>query len=240
MPPASPSRVHTAHRAGPTSGPRRIHLIAVTLTALALLHAPALRAQPEWSIEGRVGGAWNSPMPIVLRQQGEENLRLDPTWSSRSFEPPIYYGWRVTRWGERSGWALDLTHHKLHLENPPPEVQHFAISHGYNLLTVQRLEGRDGWQYGLGLGAVIAHPESQVRGLSQDEKGGPIGEGYYLSGPTAAALLAYSRDMQGGLFVTFELRMTMSHASVPIANGEAEVPNFAVHGTIGLGWTLGP
>ena len=251
MPPASHSRRHPVRGAGPQIGRRRTRHLAVIAFGFVLLHAPAASAQPEGSIAPRMadtrrgpvprtGGAWNAPMPIVLRQQGHEALRIDPTWSSRSFEPPIYYGWRITRWGEHSGWALDLTHHKLHLENPPPEVRHFAISHGYNLLTVQRLEGRDGWQFGLGLGAVIAHPESEVRGQPQDEHGGPMGEGYYLSGPTAAALLAYSRDLQGGLLVSFELRLTMSHATVPIAGGDAEVPNLAVHGTIGLGWTLGP
>jgi hypothetical protein len=237
MRPASPHREQRRDQPAACARPRNLwHALAL----LVLLPAPALRAQPEWSFEARVGGAWNAPMPIVIRQDGQENLRFSPTWSTRSFEPPIYYGWRITRWGEQSGWALDLAHHKLHIEDPPPEVQHFAISHGYNLLTVQRLEGRDGWQYGLGLGAVLAHPESRVRGQSLDEKGGPFGEGYYLSGPTAAALLAYSRDLQGGLFITFETRVTMSHASVPIAGGDAEVPNFAVHGTIGLGWTLGP
>ena len=240
MPPASHRRTPLARVAGPRVGRCRTIGWAAITAGFVLLHAPLARAEPEWSIEARVGGAWNAPMPIVLRQQGQENLRIDPTWSSRSFEPPIYYGWRITRWGERSGWALDLAHHKLHLENPPPEVRHFAISHGYNLLTVQRLEGREGWQFGLGLGAVIAHPESEVRGQAHDEHRGAMGEGYYLSGPTAAALLAYTRDLKGGLLASFELRLTMSHAAVPIAGGEAEVPNLAVHGTIGFGWTLGP
>ena len=204
---------------------------------LALSPPAAVNAEPGWRFEARLGGAWNAALPVVIRQAGHDELRLTPNWSTNAFEPPLYYGWRVTRWSDRAGWALDLTHHKLFLEDPPPEVQHFAISHGYNLLTVQRLWERDGWLRGLGLGVVVAHPESRVRGLPFDEHGGLWSTGYHGTGPTAAALLGYTRALRGRLLGSAELRVTLSHARVPISGGDARVPNLAVHGTLGVGWS---
>ena len=205
---------------------------------LAVAFPAVVRAEPGWRFEARLGGAWNVPLPLVIRQDGEQDLRATARWSTNAFEPPLYYGWRVARWGDEAGWALDLTHHKLYLQEPPAEIQHLAISHGYNLLTLQRLSEHGGWLHGFGLGAVVAHPESEVRGQRFDEHGGLFGAGYYVSGPTAAALLGHSRTLSGRLRLSAELKLTLSHASVPIAGGEARVPNLAVHGTVGLGWSV--
>ena len=212
--------------------PRNLALAA----GLLLAHVPLIHAEPGWRFEARLGGAWNVPLPVVVRQEGQEDLRWTAHWNTNAFEPPLYYGWRVTRWSEAVGWALDLTHHKLHLAVPPAELQNFAISHGYNLLTLQRLVERDGWMHGFGLGVVVAHPESEVRGQPFDEHGGLFAAGYYLTGPTAAAMLARSNLLWKRLHWTAELRLTLSHATVPIAGGDASVPNLAVHGTVGLGW----
>ena len=217
----------------------RLHRIAPALV-LTLLAARPAPAAPRWQIDARLGGAWNVPLPLVLRQEGSDELRPAARWRTNALEFPLYYSWRVTRWQGEAGWALDLTHHKLHLADPPPEIGRFAISHGYNLLTVQRLRQEDGWHYGGALGAVVAHPESEVRGLTLDEHGGLFGAGYYVSGPTAGALLGRSSHVTGRLQALGEVRLTLSYASVPIARGHARVPNLALHGTIGLGWIAWP
>lgn len=235
MPPASHCRTHPARVAGPRDGSCRTTCWAAIAAGFVLLHAPLARAEPEWSIEARVGGAWNAPMPIVLRQQGQENLRIDPTWSSRSFEPPIYYGWRITRWGERSGWALDLAHHKLHLENPPPDVRHFAISHGYNLLTFGRARRWAGLVLWLNAGAVIAHPENTVRGAHLSESRGALGLGYYLAGATVGASVAKQFALGPRWLAALEAGLAGSTARVPVEGGHADVPNVALHLRAGLG-----
>jgi len=150
-----------------------------------MVRAPALAAA-SWELEGRLGGAWNAGLPIVIQQQGYENLRFTAELRTRGLDPPLYYGGRITAWQSGRGWAIDLVHHKLHLEEPPPEVRSFAISHGYNLLTLQRLFARHRWRYGAGLGAVVAHPESEVRGLVFEETQGLFRDGYYVAGVTAA------------------------------------------------------
>ncbi|HET9326004.1 MAG TPA: hypothetical protein VFQ05_04460 [Candidatus Eisenbacteria bacterium] len=193
-------------------------------------------AVERWEVEARLGGAWNAPLPTTIRQEGHEDLDLTARWSTHALEQPLYYGGRIAAWSGPAGWALDLVHHKLHLDDPPPEVQSLAISHGYNLLTIQRLLARGGWRYGAGLGVVVAHPESEVRGLRFDEHRGMLGSGYYLGGPTTEAHMGGVRSLWKGLSGTLEARLTVSFASVPVAEGSLRVPNLALHATAGLSW----
>ena len=134
------------------------------------------------------------------------------------------------------GGSWNLTHHKLYLADPPDAVQSFAVSHGYNLLTLHRLVEHDARRYGLGAGLVIAHPESEVRGRRLDERGGPLGRGYHLAGPTLGALASWLPARRDGPYATAEARLTVSYARVPVAGGHARVPNVALHVTMGVGW----
>lgn len=189
-----------------------------------------------WALEAHLGAATNLSVPFTIDQDGEKELRFRARWSTRSFEFPLYYVARVSSHVGDWGWALDLTHHKVHLVNPPPEVGAFSISHGYNLLTLQRLHARDDLRFGLGGGVVIAHPESEVRGRRLDERGGTLGGGYYLTGPTLGALVGWAPPPRHGFYPAAELRLTLSRARVPVAAGEASVPNIAFHLTVGVGW----
>lgn len=212
-------------------------LVVLGMALVLLAFRPhSVGAVESWEIEARLGGAWNAPLPIRLRQQGQDDLELTARWNTKSFEQPLYYGARLSAWGGVSGWALDLVHHKLHLDDPPPEVQSLAISHGYNLVTVQRLETRGHWRYGAGLGVVVAHPESEVRGRKLDEHRGLFRSGYYISGATGEAHLGAFRGLGKRLVGIVEARLTLSYASVPIADGDARVPNLAIHAAAGLGW----
>jgi hypothetical protein len=193
-------------------------------------------AVERWEIEARLGGAWNLPLPLRVEQDGQETIRFTAHWNSESLEQPLYYGLRASTWSGDRAWALDLTHHKIHLADPPPEIGNFAVSHGYNLVTLLRLAERDGWRYGGGAGVVVAHPENEVRGRRLDEHRGILGSGYYVAGPTAGAQGARSVALDGGFFVTAEARLTFSYAFVPVTDGSARVPNLALHGTIGIGW----
>ncbi len=211
----------------------RLLLIA---SALALLPAARVGAAARWELEARLGGAWNVPVPIVIRQEGHDDLRLTARWTTAALRQPVYSAWRISRWCGGSGWGLDLVHHKIYLQNPPGEVREFSISHGYNLLTLQRLEERGGWRYGAALGAVVAHPESEIRGRRFGENRGLLHAGYYVSGPTLGVLAGRSQPLAGRLAATLEARLTLSFASVPVAGGSARVPNLAAHASAGLGW----
>lgn len=212
------------------------------LVVMASLHMPhpVNAAGRRWGAEFHLGGAWNLPMSMVVRQQGHDDLKFRSHWQTRATEVPLYYVVRVIRSNGARGWALDLTHHKLFLDDPPVEIQAFAISHGYNLVTVHRLFERGARRLGVGAGLVVAHPEGEIRGQALDEHGGPWGGGYHLTGPTASALAGWLPARRSGFHATAEARLTGAYASVPIPGGQARVPNLALHLTLGIAWGAAP
>jgi hypothetical protein len=205
---------------------------------LGCLAAPA--AAQQWSVEASVGAVTNLETSLEVRQEGFETLRLDADYETRPFESPLYYSLRAGRWRDRRGWEIELIHQKIHLQDPPEEIQSFAISHGYNLLTLNRAWAPRGWTFRLGAGAVLAHPESTVRGRRVPEDGGLLDSGYHLAGPVVQAgvgrqLLPGERWRLG-----LEGKVTAARAEVPVAGGEADVPNVALHLLLGLGYRSGP
>ena len=198
-----------------------------------------VEAERRWALEACLGVAWNVPTTLLLRQRGHDEARVSARWKTRAFDPPLYYRVRTSRWEGDRAWAVDLTHHKLYLDNPPVEVQGFSISHGYNFVTVHRLERRGDWIQGAGGGLVVAHPESEVRGRSFDEHGGVWGTGYTVAGPAGSGLAARHEELGSGFYLAAELRLTLSYFRVPIAEGSARSANLALHGTFGVGWESG-
>lgn len=202
--------------------------------ALGLAATAAAAGEAGWRAELALGGAHNFGSTLRLEQAGLPALALEAGWDARSLEPPLYYALRLARRDARGAWALRFIHHKLYLDGATPEVERFAVSHGYNLLTLERAVTLGGFELSAGAGLVIAHPESSVRGETRAERGGLLGGGYSLTGPTAA--LAAGRRLPLGRHVAVvpELRFTLSRARVPIAAGEASVPNTALHLIVGL------
>jgi hypothetical protein len=203
----------------------------------ASLAAPA--AAQQWSCEASIGAVANLETSLEVRQDGFETLRLDAEYETRPFESPLYYALRIGRWRERRSWEIELIHQKIHLQDPPPEIESFAISHGYNLLTLNRAWAPREWIFRLGAGAVLAHPESTVRGRRVPEDGGLLDSGYHLTGPVVQAgvgrrLLPGERWRLG-----VEGKVTAARAEVPVAGGEAGVPNVALHLLLGVGYRSG-
>lgn len=193
-------------------------------------HAVAQTGVRRWSVELFGGGALSAPMPLVIRQDGEQRLSFTAHYATRPWRDSPYYMYRVGRWGAggRRGWELELLHHKAYLERPPSEVQRFEMSHGYNMIFLDRAVRRGRTIVRLGAGAVVAHPESVVRGRSR--RGA-----YILSG--AAGQLAASRRFRltRALFASAEGKITAAWARVPIAGGHAVASNVAGHALLGVG-----
>jgi hypothetical protein len=213
-----------------------------TAWALALLLAAGLAARAhaaEWHLQVAVGAAANRESSLAVRQEGFEEIRVpDAEYETRPFESPLYYALRAGRWSERRGWELELVHHKLFLRDPPPEIDRLSISHGYNLVTVNR-----GWRVGgyalrLGAGGVLAHPESTVRGRVAPEEGGLFDAGYHWTGPALQGGVERRFELGERWFLAVEGKATAARAEVPVADGEAEVPNFALHALVGVGCRL--
>jgi hypothetical protein len=213
--------------------------LAIAWLALAL-QGPAARAQePGWSVEGFLGGAWNLPTRLTIRQDGQPDIVATARYSTHGLRLPVYYAARAGRWGPGSGWELELLHHKLYLDEPPALVQHFEVTHGFNLVSVLR-----GWREGAirlraGCGAVVAHAESEVRG-ARLRHGGNLPGGYHLAGLAVQAAGGRRFGSARGPFAVVEVKLTAALARVPVASGSASVPNLAVHLLVGAGWTGAP
>lgn len=205
-------------------------MIWVLSLAFAAMPYPAAA---DWTGELLFGGAWNAGTTLEIQQAGEPDLSFDADFSTKPFEQPLYWALRVGWEGEGHGWALDLHHHKLILENTTPEVESFTITHGYNLLTAQHAWLRPGWRFFALAGVVVAHPESTIRGLKKDEKTGWFNSGYEVAGPALGGGVATAWRLSSAFEIVFEGRVTWSTVDVAMASGRAQLDNFAFHLLVG-------
>ncbi len=180
------------------------------------------------------GLQYNVPMPIVIRQSGQPDLRLTARFSTRPFSEVPYYDVKVGVVRKLWAYELELIHHKLYLDNRPPEVDTFEITHGYNPILVNAVRQQWGVAFRAGAGILLAHPQSMVRGLRFPETGGVLG--WYVSGPAAQLSVSRWFDLNRQLFVGLEGKFVGAWARVPIADGSADVPNLSLHGLVAAGW----
>jgi len=224
------------------------HLRAAALSLTLILSASALRAQDvsatpapakSWSFELFAGTSWSAPTPLTIWQSGQPDITTMAHYSTKPWTGSPYYSFRIARWKGKKAWAVDFTHHKLYLDEPPTDVQHFEVTHGYNMLHVSRIWDVDNWLLSVGPGVVFTHPENTVR--NQDfypESGGTLGGGYYLDGVSLMGAVGRQVKLYGPVFATGLGKMTLSTATVRVVDGGAEVPNVAFHINLGLGFKL--
>ena len=213
-------------------------VILLIFQGMILLLPISITAQHSWTVEISGGGAYSLNSPLRLQQSGYDDLEFDADYATHSFQPPLYYSLRLARWTGNRGWEVELVHLKLQLTNPPAEVQHFEISHGHNLLTVNRVWMIKNFILRAGAGVVIAHPENTVRGKTLNEHRGALGTGHYLAGPTVQAAVGKTFPVSQHVFFALEGKVTGSYSTIPIADGHATVPVVALHGVVGLGYTF--
>jgi hypothetical protein len=204
----------------------------VRTASLALLGLAApLAAASEWRFEAATGTAHSFASSLTLELARRPETQLDADWETHPFDGAIYYSLRVSRFERGGGWEIQLLHHKLYLANPSPPVGRFEVSHGYNLVTVARALERGGFTGRLGVGVVVAHPETVIDGQPQ-----PADQsGYVLTGPAFVLGAGRSFDLGRRAFLEGELGFSFAWARVPVAGGHAGVPNRAVHALVGLG-----
>jgi hypothetical protein len=180
------------------------------------------------------GLQYNVPLSLVIRQSGQPDLRLTARFSTRPFFEVPYYDVKVGI--ARKPWAfeLELVHHKLYLDNPPEEVGAFELTHGYNPLLVNVARDQRGVTFRAGVGILIAHPETTIRGRRFPEDGGILG--WYICGPAGQVSVSKSFDISHRLYAGLEGKAVGAWARVPVVNGSADVPNLSVHGLASVGW----
>ena len=197
-----------------------------------LLAAVVLTSGPR--VEAFAGASLSAPGQLVLALDREAPAVQAASWDNAPFTLPPY-------WLVRAGWdfgrleaSLELAHHKLRLVNPRPPLDRFEISHGFNLaLATLAWKLQPALVARGGLGLVVTHPESSVRGVAFGDTGPD--EGFLLSG--AAGTLGLERRF--ALWRWFSLILatagTVAWVRVPVAGGHADVTDVALHLRLGLG-----
>ncbi len=180
------------------------------------------------------GLQYNVPMPIVIRQTGRPDIRLTARFSTRPLYEVPYYDVKLGVVHRRWAYEVELIHHKLYLDNRPPEVDTFEITHGYNPILLNAVRQQWGVSFRVGAGILLAHPQSTVRGLRFPETGGILG--WYVSGPAAQLSVSKWFDLNRHVFAGLEGKFVGAWARVPIVEGSADVPNLSLHGLVSAGW----
>lgn len=214
--------------------PMVLILCIAPITLLSIVSSASAGAG--WSIEFLVGVPLPFSSAMTIRQEGEPDIRLSPRFASRPFDRPLYYAVRIGRWDGSNGWEFEVNHDKLYLSNPPGEVEHFAVSHGFNRVTLNRVAEGGDLVRRAGAGAMITHPENTVRGRRLAGEGGILGTGYYLSGPTLLGGIGTRIGRRDGTFLPLEAMGTYSVVRMPVADGDAKFAIGGLHGLAGVGY----
>jgi hypothetical protein len=205
-------------------------LIALTLVLLAFdVHS---NDGADWSVELLVGDAYNAASRTRIEQAQLGSHSFNGDYETRGLEGPLHYAWRIARWEDARGWELQLLHHKIFLQNRPAGVEALSVSHGFNIVTVNRAIETHRWRIRAGLGPVITHAEAGILGSSYD---GP----YELAG--AAALIGVSRQLELGknFYLLGEVSATFGYIRADPDGSpalEVTIRNPAFHAQAGVGY----
>lgn len=208
--------------------------------AAAVAPASGLAASPRgtWVFQAATGSAYQFRSRLIVQQDGEDDLDFSARYQTRPFTSGApYYSLRLGYWKGGRAWEFETHHHLVTLvDDPTGVIDNFQMTHGYNLNTLNRAWLAGGLIWRVGAGVVITHPESTVRGKTFSGDG--IAGGFYLSGVCGQLSLEKRLALGGGVFLYLEGKFTAAWAQVPIADGDATVPNYALHALTGLGYAF--
>ncbi len=222
-------------------------LIVLTLTGLGT-------AQAGWRAAAYLGGAVNHEARLRLEQPARAT-RLDlrgVRYEGRSFQPPVYYGYRLGYFFGRFGLEAEFVHQKIYAQAErtveargtfrgepvagrwPMErfVEQFSISHGLNMLLAnavweQRLGRRSFLLLRLGVGPTVPHPESSIQGEARQD--------YQLGRAAIQAAAGLEFRLWRGLHAMSEYKFTRTRQRVEIVAGQAETIVRSHHAVFGVG-----
>ncbi len=184
-----------------------------------------------------MGTALNAPSPLVVHQDGFPDIRFTADYSTRPLTASPYYQVQIGLWNKegKSAWVIGFLHHKIYLDNRPPEIQLFEITYGYNTLYGGRAWRKKNWVLSAGAGVIVANPLTIVRHQEEDRRGGFLAFGW--AGGTIYGSVQRRLNVSQSVFFGIETKVTASMAWIEVANGNASVPNLALHllGSFGVG-----
>ncbi len=216
----------------PITSSNGFKIVWIALLSLELL--PNITKAQRY-IEASGGGVYNVPMPLSIYQDGRQTIRMTAQFESESFTLPVYWDIKLGRTAGQRIFEAELIHHKLYLKNTNSDVQKFNISHGFNMLIFSYGIVKHHYRYKLGLGLVIAHPESEISGLEFGNSTDDWDMGYYLTGPIVSAGVDRQIKLSKIIYLAIGAKTTVAFAKVPINSGHARFVNVAGHLNLGFG-----
>jgi hypothetical protein len=217
------------------AGGRRVVLFAVGAWLIS-----STPAQADWSLAAYLGNTWTSPADLTVDRaaSGGRTTLSDVTFDSRSFESPLYYGYRFGWFQEGSGIGVEgeLIHLKVHArpERLGADVRQFSISHGLNLLLANAVvrrplpsSHRASMTARLGAGVTIPHAESDVGGVTQEQ--------YEWGSLALQAAFGTEVRIAGGARLLAEYKLTTAAPTVSVAGGTIQARYLSQHLAAGLG-----
>ena len=211
------------------------YLIVLVLLMYFPSVSSASKSVNSQSFELLLGSAWNMRENIRIKQDGEPDIVIkDAHFDVEPFTRPIYYGFRWAFFvGEDGAWELEMNHLKMYLSNPPSEVDHLEVSHGYNLVWLNRAWYINEFIIHTGAGVVVPHPDIMVRGKTDYDPG--LGA-YTIAGPSLHASVQKKFDISESWFISLETKVVVASAYIQIAEGSVVVPNRSFHANFGFGY----
>jgi opacity protein-like surface antigen len=233
-----------------------MYVAAVTLAFSCCI---AARADAQWHVAAFGGAAHTRPAQIRVEQPDRvTSLRFDDVaFDDKSFESPIYYGYRVLRVvspGHGLFIGAELIHAKVYADgshvvgrgtyrglatNAIPfadVVQHFALSHGLNFVLAdvgvrRRFSDRLTAHLIGGLGPMVPHVEVQVDGVGH--------EGYQLAGVGVQGAAGVEIGVWRRVSVLTEYKWSHAPVRLSLDSGHAELTATSHHFAIGVSAGLG-
>jgi lipid A oxidase len=201
-----------------TDSPRGITKNAAILS-LAVLATPA-------AAEDEIGfylGVQESPHSTVTGNDpgGEGTVDFTAGWEGRSFEAPVYYGVRWTRWRSATfGWGAEFTHSKVYADDDTLAATDFTrleLTDGINILTVNAMRRWPG-QWGdvtpyVGGGVGVAIPHVDV------ESSGGKAFDYQFTGPAVRWTAGASYPLANSVSVFADYQGTYSMHTMDLGSG---------------------
>ncbi len=208
--------------------------------ALALAGVRPAAGQDRFAIQGFLGTALNVPTSLTIRQTGEPDLELTARYETRALQQPVYWSALLSLFNEKRAFDLQFTHQKLHLTNPPPEVQYFEVTHGFNLFTLAYRWRTLPVDVRVGGGIVLPHPEGTVRDQPYPSpEDGFLGREWHDVGPAFLAGIGKQWEPVRHLLLITQAELVAAWASdVPMVSGSVDVSNVALHLRAGIGYAF--
>ncbi len=215
----------------------RSFFLPALVGALAVA-GPAAADERRVTFQAFGGGAVNAPASLTVSQDGQPDIEETVTFKTKPFESPFYWALRLGLEDRAGAWELQVLHDKLYLDDPPAGIDHFEVTHGFNLVTLGRAFslGHD-LSARVGAGAAVTHTEASVRG--EWSGGDGTFSGYEVAGPVVLAGLGWQLPLGRHFFVSLEAAASVAYVRVSVSRGHASFWNVAGHGLLGLGVRFG-